>query len=201
MRIRWPAALLLLIVTGVSAERPAGATPCVFPDVAGMTPVPLQAGASAPAGIGGDLPGGRWELITLRYTPSIPLTIVGEGISAIELDAVDGSSGISAAVLDFEITSPTATTLQQTGAGPYLATGVNLAFTNDCGDALALGGSEYSVETDGPDPILRLWGAFDVQLTDPIPITVTIQLEAVFELVEPQIIEDPVFEDRFEQLP
>lgn len=191
------ALLLLLLSLPVEAEFTNGPV-CSFPDLTGMSPVTMEPGATLPNGTGGPVAGGRWELIRLRYTSSVPGTIVGEALGAIELDAADASSGQGSLALEVDITAPTIAQVQQTGAGPYLATGTILSFTNDCGGDLTLGDSEYSIDTSGTNPVMSLWGSFDVPVTDPFPIIVTVQIEAAFELVEPQLTGDPVFSDRFE---
>lgn len=191
------AGLILLLALPAEAEFTTG-TVCSFPDLSGMSPVIMQPGATVPSGTGGPVAGGRWELIRLLYTASVPATIVGQAIGAIELDAADPLSGQGSVALEVDISSPTLAQVEQTGAGPYLATGTVLSFTNDCGGELTLGDSEYTIDTSGTNPVMSLWGSFDVPVTDPFPIIVTVQIEADFELVEPQLTGDPVFDDRFE---
>jgi hypothetical protein len=183
--------ILLTHSTGVAAASIAG-TVCEFPDLSSMTPVDLQSGASPAAGEGGDIPGGRWELIAARHDSF--LTITGEALGAMELDASTPTAGSGSLALDVSITSPTVAQIDETGAGPYSASGTVLSFQNDCGDELLLGSAEYSVDTSGPDPVMTLWGSFEI--TDPFPTTIGIETE--FLLVEPAEIEDPVFSDRFE---
>ncbi|NBB91970.1 MAG: hypothetical protein GVY32_02235 [Gammaproteobacteria bacterium] len=168
-------------------------TICEFPDLGTMTPVPLAPGASPAAGTGGDIPGGRWELIAARYDNS-PLPITGDARSIIELDGSAPTAGMGSLALEVSITSPTTDQISETGAGPYSASGTVLNFQNDCGDELLLGSAEYSVDDSGVDPVMTLWGNYEI--TDPFPVTILIETE--FLLVEPIGVEDPVFSDRFE---
>ena len=65
--------ILILCVLGAGAfasaarAEPPSAAGCEFPDLSAMTPVSLQPGAAAAASTGGDIPGGRWELIAIRH--------------------------------------------------------------------------------------------------------------------------------------
>lgn len=183
--------MVLTHTTGVAAASIAG-TVCEFPDLSSMSPIDLQSGASPAAGTGGDIPGGRWELIAARHDSF--LTITGEALGAMELDGSSPAAGIGSLALDVSITSPTTEQIDETGAGPYSTSGSVLSFQNDCGDELLLGSAEYSVDTSGPDPVMTLWGSFDI--TEPFPATIGIETE--FLLVEPATVEDPVFSDRFE---
>lgn len=189
------AVALLGAISSARADGPLGPV-CEFPDISTMTAVPVETGASAPAGTGGDIPGGRWELIEIRHAAPAFITIVGEGTGALELEADDPTSGYGSVALDVELTQPSAEQINETGAGPYSATGTVLSVGNDCGDDLLLGEAEYSVDTSGPDPVMILWGSIEV--TDPIPTSIPI--ETRFLLTEPSEVDDPVFADRFEQL-
>jgi len=175
---------------------------CEFPDLSSVSPVNLTAGPSRPDGVGGDIPGGRWELLTVEYELSAPLpvTVTGTAVGALEFDATNSSSGFGSLAFDIDISSPQASTRQDRGAGPYSASGNELTFSNDCQGELALGDSEYSVESAGAAPILTLWGSESFSVTEPVPIMITIFLRAEFLLVEAQG-GDPVFEDRFEAIP
>lgn len=183
--------LAMLLVSSARAQSPLG-TACEFPDLGGMTPIPLAPGASPAAGAGGDIPGGRWELVELLYDAVAPVT--GTAVGALELNAADASSGNGSAALNVDITSPTAETIDETGAGPYAAPGTVLDLQNDCGEQLLLGQAEYTVDDSGQDPTMTLWGSIDV--TEPFPTTILI--EAEFLLVEPAGPGDEVFRDRFE---
>lgn len=189
------AVVWLVAGSTVWADLPRGPT-CVYPDLTGMTPVTLIAGAAPAAGTGGDVPGGRWELVAVRYANS-PLPITGDAVGALELDAATATTGSGSLALDVTITAPVAEQIDETGAGPYSATGTVLDFQNDCGAESLLGEAEYSVETAGPDPVMTLWGE-TVLDTGLGPITILI--EAEFVLVEPQTSVDSVFDDRFETL-
>ncbi len=116
----------------------------------------------------------------------------------LELDATSASTGIGSLALDVTITSPIEEFISETGAGPCVASGTNLSFTNDCGAELTLGDAEYSVDSSGAEPVLTLWGSVEFQITSPFLALITVDLEAEFELVEPQTDDDPVFDDRFE---
>lgn len=187
----------LTMLAGSSATAgPSRGTVCEFPDLTGMTPVSLQPGAAPADGTGGDIPGGRWELVTVRYANS-PLPITGDALGALALQAASPSSGNGSVALDVTITSPTSEQIDETGAGPYSAPGTVLDFQNDCGTETLLGEAEYSVDESGTDPVMTLWG--NVQITDPFAITIL--LEAEFLLVDPDEVEDPVFADRFEPIP
>lgn len=177
------------------ADLPRGAV-CEFPDLSSVAPVPLQSGAMAPAGTGGDLPGGRWELVAMYYVSDF--TITATAVAALELDAETASSGFGSLALDVSVTSPTTLDFNEAGAGPYEASGTALSFGNDCGDELALSDVEYSVDASGEAPVLTLWGDLEFEVVIVIPVTIVVNLEAEFELVEPQEVEDPVFSDRFE---
>jgi len=157
-----------------------------------MTPIPLAQGASAPAGTGGEIAGGRWELTDVLYDSF--LTVTGEAAGAFELDSTDLSSGQGSAALSVDITSPTTETIDENGAGPYSASGTTLDFQNDCGGELLLGNAEYSIDDSGPIPMMTLWGSIDI--TDPFPTSIPIEVR--FLLVEPAGPGDPIFSDRFE---
>lgn len=125
-------------------------------------------------------------------------TITATAVAALELDAETASSGFGSLALDVSVTSPTTLDFNEAGAGPYEASGTALSFGNDCGDELALSDVEYSVDASGEAPVLTLWGDLEFEVVIVIPVTIVVNLEAEFELVEPQEIEDPVFSDRFE---
>lgn len=183
---------LLAIAPAAHAAGIQGTT-CNFPDLSGMTPVTLTSGASPANGSGGDIPGGRWELETARYGSS-PLPITGNATGALALEAIGPTSGNGSLALNVTITSPAAYQLDETGAGPYVASGTVLDFQNDCGSATTLSAAEYSIDTSGPEPVMTLWGT--IQITDPFPMSILV--ETGFVLVEPAAADDPVFEDRFE---
>lgn len=187
--------MLTLLATGtlVHAGEDRGPT-CQFPDISGMPPVMLEPGASPAAGSGGDIPGGRWELVTVRYDHDF-LDITGEAVGAMELQAFGPASGDGSLAMDVTITSPTSEAINETGAGPYTASGTVLNFQNDCGGELLLGEAEYSVDDSGPDPLMTLWG--NIEITDPFPTTILVETE--FLLVEPANTVDEIFEDSFEQ--
>ncbi len=166
---------------------------CNFPDQSGMAPVSLSGGASPANGTGGDIPGGRWELESVRHGSS-PLPITGNATGALELDAASPTSGNGSLALNVTITAPAPYQLDETGAGPYAASGTVLDFQNDCGSETTLNAAEYSVDTSGPEPVMTLWGS--MQINDPFPMTILV--ETGFVLVEPAAVDDPVFEDRFE---
>ena len=195
MQYRLPRLLFVSALLALSAQSraqyPRG-TVCEFPDLGGMTPVAFEPGAASAAGTGGEIPGGRWELVALRY--DFFLTVAGEATGAFELAATDASSGVGSAALQVTITEPAPDQIDETGAGPYSATGNSLEFQNDCGDALLLGETEYTVDTSGAEPVMTLWG--DIDITDPFPTTIPI--EAEFLLVEPANGDGAVFQDRFE---
>jgi len=187
-------AIMMLLAVGpqIHAAQTQGPT-CQFPDISATTPVPLEPGASPAAGDGGNIPGGRWELITVRYDSF--LTITGEAIGALEMASSGPLQGEGSVALDVTITSPTSEQISETGAGPYSATGTVLSFQNDCGGELLLGEAEYSVDTSAADPLMTLWG--EIEITDPFPTTIPIETE--FLLVEPASPGDEIFKDRFEQ--
>ncbi len=186
--------MLALIAGQPATAGPDRGTVCEFPDLTGMTPVSLEPGASPASGTGGDIPGGRWELVAVRYANS-PLAITGEALGALELDASTASSGSGSLALDVTITSPSEEQIDETGAGPYSAPDNVLDFQNDCGDETLLGEAEYSIDSSGADPVMTLWG--NIEITDPFPATIL--LEAEYLLVEADGTDDPVFTDRFEQ--
>ncbi|QKK02666.1 MAG: hypothetical protein HND55_08420 [Pseudomonadota bacterium] len=191
---------LLLLATGAAAQAgdPRG-TVCAFPDISALTPVTLSPGASTPAGTGGDIPGGRWELVQVKYDTEPDVgEVVGQARGALELVASSSVAGQGSMALQVTITEPENQQIDETGAGPYSATGNMLDFQNDCGDALTLGQVEYTVDTSGDDPVMTLWGSSDIQITDPFPIVITVFLEVDFLLVEPPDGGDAVFQDRFE---
>lgn len=187
--------ICLLGCSSAVAGSPLGVV-CEFPDLSDVAPVPFQAGATAPAGTGGDVPGGRWELVAMYYQSDFAITATA--VAALELDAETASSGFGSLALDVSVTSPTALDFNEAGAGPYAASGAFLSFGNDCGDELALAEVEYSVNDSGSVPVLTLWGELEFEVVIVFPVTIVVNLEAEFELVEPQVIEDPVFSDRFE---
>jgi len=187
--------LALALADHISAQTPRGPV-CEFPDISTLSPVTMQSGAAPAAGTGGDLPGGRWELTALRYNSAVP--IAGDALGAVELDALTAATGTAGLALEVNITAPVANQTSEAGAGPYAAVGNVLNFTNDCGEDLTLGAAEYTVDTSGAEPVLTLWGSIEFQITDPFPVLIVIDLEAEFQLTEPQITQDPVFEDRFE---
>jgi len=172
---------------------------CNYPDLKDVAAVALAQGAGDPAGSADPIPGGRWELTSLLYRPSVPVVIAGDSIGAIELIASAPGAGDFGAALEVNITSPGPEMRSETGAGTYEQTDGLLNFTNQCGEALTLSDTVYRVESSGTDPVLTLWGQIDIPIEDPFPLVVTIELEADFTLVEPQGAGDPVFEDRFEQ--
>ncbi len=192
--------ILILCVLGAGAfasaarAEPPSAAGCEFPDLSAMTPVSLQSGAAPAAGTGGDIPGGRWELVAARYTNS-PVPITGQALGALELEAVTPTSGSGGVALDVTITFPANEQINETGAGPYSAADNVLDFQNDCGAETLLGQAEYSVDPGGTDPVMTLWG--NVEIPD---LSITILLEAEFLLVEPNEVDDPVFADRFEPI-
>lgn len=183
--------LLAALTTNANAVGLQG-TSCVFPDLSGMTPVALQSGAASPSGVGGAVPGGRWELVAVRYASAFAIS--GSAVGALELDAGAPTAGDGSLALNVTITSPLAETIDEVGAGPYAATGSLLSFQNDCGDELLLGQAEYEVDSSGAKPTLTLWGT--IEITDPFPTT--IEIETAFLLVEPTGAADEIFEDRFE---
>lgn len=196
LKIRHPLFTLALLAIGPVAHAAGLQGPtCNFPDLSGMTPVTLTSGASPANGTGGDIPGGRWELETVRHGSS-PLPITGNATGALELDAAGPTSGNGSLALNVTITAPAAYELDETGAGPYAASGTVLDFQNDCGGETTLSAAEYSVDTSGPKPVMTLWGT--IQITDPFPMTILV--ETGFVLVAPAPVDDPVFEDRFESL-
>jgi hypothetical protein len=171
---------------------------CSFPDLTDVAAVSLQQGAGDPAGSADPIPGGRWELTSLRYrTSPLPIPITGEATGVIELAAASPSAGEFSAALEVDISAPVEQVSSEAGAGLYEQTDGLLDFTNQCGEALTLSAGVYRVDSTGPQPILTLWGQSDIAIPNP-PITVTIELEAAFTLVEPQGAGDPVFDDRFE---
>lgn len=188
---------LLLAGSWALADSPLGPA-CVFPDLSGVAPVAFESGATPPAGTGGDLPGGRWELVAMYYDSSV--TIAATAVAALELDAATVSSGFGSLALDVSVTSPATLAFNEAGAGPYLASGTSLSFGNDCGEELSLSDVEYSVDVSGSVPVLTLWGdlEFEVEPFPGFPVLVVVNLEAEFELVEPAVVDDPVFADRFE---
>jgi hypothetical protein len=180
------------------AQQPSGPSTCIFPDLSAVSAVPLQPGAGDPAGSADPIPGGRWELATLLYRPSIPITITGDATGVIELEATSPNAGQFSAALDVNITAPAQEMRSETGAGPYAQTDGLLNFTNQCGDALTLSDTVYRVDSSGAEPVLTLWGQVEIPIEDPLPILVTIELEADFVRVEPPTALDPIFDDRFE---
>ncbi|TVQ27608.1 MAG: hypothetical protein EA370_17760, partial [Wenzhouxiangella sp.] len=90
---------MTVLLLGIAGSLSVQAGECQFPDLTGMEPIPMQLGAQAAAGSGGEIAGGRWELVRLRYATSpflIPLT--GEAIGAIEMDAagpISGTAGLA----------------------------------------------------------------------------------------------------------
>jgi|GEM_PF-2520427 len=188
-----------LLLAAPLLARDAPGPVCQFPDISGVVPAVMEAGAGNPAGNAAPIPGGRWELVALRTrTSPVPLTIAGEAIGALELDAISPSTGQFSAALEVDITSPVSQTRSETGAGSYSQTSGLLDFNNECGDALTLSDTVYRVDAAGPDPILTLWGSVEIPIEDPISLVVTIELEADFLLVQAQGLKDPVFDDRFE---
>jgi hypothetical protein len=173
-------------------QAPLGVAGCEFPDLIGMTPVDLTAGAGEPSNTGGDIPGGRWELVAVRHGSQF--TVTGDAVGAMELNATDASSGDGSVALEVTITSPTNDEIDETGAGPYSASAGTLTFNNDCGADTLISNAEYRVDTSGEDPVMTLWG--DIEITDPFPTTIPVETE--FLLVEPADSSE-VFSDRFEQ--
>ena len=172
---------------------------CQFPVLDEVETVPLEAGATAAAGSGGDIAGGRWELVRLRYATSpFPIALSGQAVGALEFDASDSSSGTAGLALQVTITSPSEEQIEEQGAGPYSAVGNQLSFENDCGEETLLGDVEYDIDQSGDWPVMVLWGSTSFDVTSPFPATITIMLQAEFELVDPQGVSDPIFEDRFE---
>ena len=173
-------------------------TECEFPDMTGLDPIDLEPNASPAAGTGGDIAGGRWELVEVRYTTEPAFGLTGNARSVLELDAQSTTSGQASLSLEVTITSPEEEEIDEVGAGPYSATGNMLSFQNDCGDELTLDEVEYSIDLGGENPLMTLWGSSQFVISDPISLTITIFLEAQYELVEPQTADDPIFEDRFQ---
>ena len=178
----------------ISSTAPAG-DPCQFPDLSDVEPVQMMPGAVEPSGNGGDIPGGRWELVRLLYSFAIDLQ--GEAIGAIEMDAVATQSGVASLALNVTITSPVAESIEEEGAGPYIANDNELSFKNECGEETLLGEVEYDIDQTGDAPVMTVWGSTSFAVS-PLPPT-TVLLQAEFELVEPQTVEDPIFDDRFQE--
>ncbi len=189
----------ILLASPLMAGNLAGPV-CQFPDISGVTPAVLEAGAGDPAGNAAPIPGGRWELAALRtrLIPPLPIPIAGEATGALVLDANSPIDGQFSAALEVDITAPAAQMRSETGAGSYSQTSGLLNFNNECGDALTLSDTVYRVDSTGPDPVWTLWGSVEVPIEQPFPLLLTIELEADFLLVEPQGAADPVFDDRFE---
>ncbi len=174
-------------------------TECVFPDMSVIDPVPLEPDASDPAGAGGEILGGRWQLFEVRYrTEPFAIEVEGNARSVLELDAAGVTGGQASLALEVTITSPPEEEIDEVGAGPYSANGILLSFQNDCGDELTLDEVEYSIDSSMDVPIMTLWGDEQFDITEPFPTTITVFLEVQYELVEPQQLDDPVFDDRFE---
>jgi hypothetical protein len=198
MRFRFAGTLALLVALSSAQARSLSGPACNPPDLTGVAPVALALGAGDPAGRADPIPGGRWELTDLLYRPSVPITITGEATGVIDLASASPTSGDFSAALEVDITAPAPEMRSENGAGTYQQVDGRLDFTNQCGDALTLSDTVYRVESTGPDPVLTLWGQIEIPIQDPFPITVIIELEADFTLVEPQGAGDPIFEDRFE---
>jgi len=183
----------------ISSTAPAG-DPCQFPDLSDVEPVQMMPGAVEPSGNGGDIPGGRWELVALRYRtdPSYD-NLQGEAVGVIEMDADDALSGFASLALDVMITSPVDESMEEEGAGPYDAIGSELSFVNDCGEGTLLDAVEYQIDNSGELPRMTLWGSTTFTVFIPIPVVVTVNLQAEFDLVAPQTVEDPIFDDRFQE--
>ena len=174
---------------------------CQFPDLAGVEPVQMMPGAVGPSGNGGDIPGGRWELVALRYSTNPPSdNLQGEAIGVIEMAADDAQSGFARLALDVTITSPVDESIEEEGAGPYTVFGSELRFVNDCGEGTLLDAVEYRIDNSGELPRMTLWGSTSFTVSIPFPIVVTVNLQAEFELVAPQTVEDPIFDDRFQEI-
>ncbi|MCC5865878.1 MAG: hypothetical protein JJU31_12210 [Wenzhouxiangella sp.] len=186
-----PALVLAMVISGPLA---AGDS-CQIPDLSGIEPVDMMLAAVVPAGKGGDIPGGRWELVRLGYSTS-PLTIplTGQATGALELEADDPFSGTAGLALAVSITSPVNESIDEAASGPYLASGNQLSFENDCGEATVLGDVVYDIDESGSAPIMTLWGSTSFEST----VTIAVLLQAEFELVDPQGLSDPIYKDRFE---
>jgi len=195
MALKWPGLTVLLL--GIASSLSVQAGECQFPDLTGMEPIPMQLGAQAAAGSGGEIAGGRWELVRLRYATSpFPITLTGEAIGAIEMDAAGPISGTAGLALEVTISEPEQEEINEAGSGPYSAVDNMLTFEDDCGEDLLLGEVEYDINTDGEAPLMTIW-ASDTIDTGLFPVTIFLQAE--FELVEPEATVDPIFEDRFEE--
>ena len=187
-----------VLATVISGALWAGDT-CQFPDLSGVEPVELISGATAPAGNGGNIADGRWGLVRLHYSTSpFPIALTGQATGVFEMAADDLFSGTAGLALAVSITQPVEEEIDETGFGPYSASGNQLSFENICGEETLLGEVEYDIDESGNSPIMTLWGSTSFDVTSPFPATITVLLQAEFELLEPQDLPDPIFEDRFE---
>ncbi len=190
---------VFVLATVISAAVWAGDA-CEFPELSGVEPVALTSGATAPAGSGGNIASGRWELVRLRYSTSpLPIPLTGQARGALEMEADGPVSGAAGLALAVSITSPVEESIDEAGFGPYSASGNELSFENICGEETLLGEVEYNIDESGSAPIMTLWGSTSFDVSSPFPATITVLLQAEFELLEPQDLPDPIFEDRFEE--
>ncbi len=194
--VRTASILAALVLAGPGAH--AGIS-CDFPELDPAAFVILEPGASPPAGTGGVIESGRWELVRLRYsvTPDL-VALSGTALGAFELVALDDSSGFGSLSLEVSINSPVSEFIDEEAAGPYAANGNQLVVENVCGDDALLGEVEYSIDSSGENPRLILWGSTSFEVNIGFPITVTVQLQPEFERIDAPELPDPVFDDRFE---
>ncbi|MEN1727805.1 MAG: hypothetical protein AAGJ52_05125 [Pseudomonadota bacterium] len=171
--------------------------PCDFPDLMTVSPVLILPGATNPDPSDDPIPGGRWELIAVFLTPSLPVAISGEARGILELNASSDLTGLSNNAFNVQgEANPGATLFDESlnFAGPYAAAMGALGVTDECSNPPVASSIAYRVDTSGPEPALTLWNSLDAEAG---PITITIDAELLYLLVEPQP-GDPVFEDRFE---
>ena len=188
----------LAAVVMASSQARAGVE-CVFPVLDPADTVILEPGAVPPAGTGGTLESGRWELVRLRYAVSPNLvTLSGTALGAFELTALDAGSGTGSLALDVSITSPVSEAIEEEAAGPYATSGNQLTVENVCGDDALLGDVEYSIDDSGERPLMTLWGSTSFEVDLGFPIVVTVSLQAEFEQLASPDLPDPLVEDRFE---
>lgn len=162
----------------------AGGT-CTAPDLTDTGSVSLQDGATPAAGMGGELPGGRWELVEARYSTDIPVSATGTAQGAIELEPVNPFEGWARVAVHLNLTAPVTEEIELDGAGAYTATGAVLDLDQSCGDDNPIDGAEYTVTDLNPGFELTLWTQFEYDVSG---FPVTIDVEARFLLEDEPLV-------------
>ncbi len=124
------------------AALPPDALTCSALSLSGVAAATLTKTTVTPNGQGGAIASGVWRLDELRY--QFFTGVAGTVVGLVDVGAADSVSGAANVHVTANITSPLASTVDDTAQGPYALSGNLLTITEACGGNLPLQNEEYT---------------------------------------------------------